>query len=186
MGVLNPVGVIMRRAIFLDRDGVLNKPVLVCNKPYPPSNLSELEIYPGVQKSCAQLHQAGFLLVVVTNQPDVARGKQKVGVVEKINRELMSLLPLDSILVCYHDDADACTCRKPSPGMLIKAQGLWEIDLSRSFIIGDTWRDIAAGAAVGCRTILLVREYAIDPIKPPPNNKFKTLLEATEWILNSI
>src|SRR5258708_3854186 len=112
---------VSRRAVFLDRDGVLNRAIVRDGKPYPPASPEELEIMPDADKACRDLRNAGFLLIMVTNQPDVARGSQKREVVEAINRILADRLCLDSVKVCYHDDADNCKCRKPEPGLLQEA-----------------------------------------------------------------
>jgi D-glycero-D-manno-heptose 1,7-bisphosphate phosphatase len=118
-----------RTAVFLDRDGVLNRAVVLHGVPRPPSSLDELELLPGVREACYRLHEADLLLVVVTNQPDVARGAQTAAVVDALNERLTDELPLDDVLVCLHDDADGCACRKPKPGLLIDAARRWEIDL---------------------------------------------------------
>src|SRR5947199_7566235 len=149
----------MRRAVFLDRDGVLNRAIVVQNKPYPPANLAEFEVLPGAIEACAELRQAGFLLIVVTNQPDVARGTQRREVVEAINQTLLSNAPIDEIKVCYHDDGDQCTCRKPLPGLLMEAAKDWQIDLSSSFMIGDRWKDIESGRRAGCKTFFVDGNY---------------------------
>lgn len=150
----------MRRAVFLDRDGVLNRAVVRSGLPYPPANITELEILPGVEDGLARLRAAGFLLIVVTNQPDVARGTQSRDQVESMHRALSAKLPLDDFRVCYHDDADKCSCRKPQPGLLHQAAHDWQIDLANSFIIGDRWRDIEAGIRAGCRTVFIDYGYA--------------------------
>src|SRR5262249_35905993 len=134
----------MRRAVFLDRDGVLNRAVVRDGKPYPPARLEQLEILPGVVEACITLRTAGFTLVVVTNQPDVARGTQQRAVVQAINEVLRAQVPLDDFRVCYHDEPDGCTCRKPQPGLLLQAARDWQIDLVSSFMVGDSWRDIEA------------------------------------------
>ncbi|MEM4216722.1 MAG: HAD family hydrolase [Candidatus Methanomethylicaceae archaeon] len=172
----------MRAAVFLDRDGVLIRAIVCDGKPCPPSSLTELEILPGVPEACNMLHQAGFLLIVVSNQPDVARGTQQREVVEAINHVLRSQLPLDDILVCYHDDGDHCLCRKPEPGLLLQAAQDWDIDLTASFMVGDRWRDIEAGRRAGCRTIFIDRDYAEK--KPDcPDHRVTSLVEAAAWIL---
>lgn len=140
----------MRRAIFFDRDGVLNRAFVRDGKPYPPDSLDALEILPGVPAALAASRAAGFLNVVVTNQPDVATGKQRREVVEAIHARLEAELPIDAIKVCYHVDADGCACRKPKPGMLLEAARELGIDLAASAVVGDRWRDIAAGQAAGC------------------------------------
>ncbi len=175
----------MRRAVFLDRDGVLVKATIRDGKPYPPSNIDEFEILPGVLESCVALRKAGFLLVVVTNQPMVRRGMQNRELIEEMNQMLRSLIPLEDIRVCYHDDEDHCLCRKPAPGMLLEAAQTWQIDLSTSYMIGDRWRDIEAGRKAGSKTILIDYSYE-EQIQNLPDHRTHSLSEATEWILNSV
>ena len=171
------------RAIFLDRDGVLNDVILRDGRPYSPASVEEVIIPDGVHKVCEKLRSHGFLLVVVTNQPDVARGVQDRQVVDDIHAFLRSRLPLDDIRVCYHDDDDECDCRKPKPGLLLAAARVWDIDLARSFMVGDRWRDIEAGRAAGCRTIFINRNYQE---RRPEGMEFETdsLAKAVEWILS--
>jgi len=148
------------RAVFLDRDGVLNRAPIRDGKPYPPASVDELEILPGVPRALAALAAAGFRLVVVTNQPDVARGATSREAVEAINRRLASALPLDRFIVCYHDGGEGCACRKPRPGMLHAGAADLGIDLAASYMVGDRWRDVEAGEAAGCRTIFIDYGYA--------------------------
>jgi D-glycero-D-manno-heptose 1,7-bisphosphate phosphatase len=177
----------------LDRDGVLNRAFVHADgKSHPPQGLGELEILPGVTRACKVLGQAGFLLIVVTNQPDVARGVQRRVVVEAINDALRRQVPVDDILVCYHDDVDGCDCRKPKPGLLLEAAGIWNVDLSNSFMVGDRWKDIEAGRRAGCRTVLVLGKGAgvgSDKLQRPsecsPDLQVTLLAEAVEWILQS-
>ncbi|MBN1814653.1 MAG: HAD family hydrolase [Anaerolineae bacterium] len=172
----------MRRAVFLDRDGVLVRATVRGGKPYPPASLAELEILPDAVEVCNMLHEAGYLLIAVTNQPDVARGTQRREVVEAMNRILRERLPLDDIQVCYHDDTDHCSCRKPEPGMLLQAAQAWDIDLSASFMIGDRWKDIEAGRRAGCQTIFL--DYGYEERKPScPDHWVSSLTEAAGCVL---
>jgi D-glycero-D-manno-heptose 1,7-bisphosphate phosphatase len=150
----------MRRAVFLDRDGVLNRTEVKGGAPRPPASVAELELLPGVEEALGLLAHEGLLLVVVTNQPDVARGAARKGDVEAIHRHLMGRLPLDAVFACYHDEADGCDCRKPKPGLLRAAAAEHGIDLATSFLVGDRWRDIEAGRAAGCVTLLLSRPYS--------------------------
>jgi D-glycero-D-manno-heptose 1,7-bisphosphate phosphatase len=147
------------RAVFLDRDGVLNRSIVRDGRPYAPLRLDDFELLPGVIDAAHALRSAGFLLIVVTNQPDVGAGRQDRHVVEQMNAKLGGWLPLDDIKVCYHVDADQCACRKPQPGMLLEAAGEWGIDLSASIMIGDRWRDVEAGQAARCKTILVDAGY---------------------------
>lgn len=178
MGV-NPV---MRRAVFLDRDGVINRVHIRDGKPYPPADLKEMEILPGVPEAMDRLRKAGFLLIVVTNQPDVARGRQTVERAEAMNRSLAGPLGLDALYVCYHDDEDGCECRKPLPGMLLKAAKEFDLDLKTSYIVGDRWRDIEAGRRCGCTTLLVDYGYT-EERAVHPDHRVGSLAEAAEWIL---
>jgi D-glycero-D-manno-heptose 1,7-bisphosphate phosphatase len=168
-------------AIFLDRDGVLNAAVVRDGAPYPPADAEEVEVLPGVQEACTRLREAGFELIVVTNQPDVARGTQTLEAVDRINDVLRAALSLDEIVVCPHDDVDSCDCRKPKPGMLLDAAGRREIDLAASFMVGDRWRDVEAGRRAGCRTVFVDRGY--DEPSAEPDVTVSDLAEAAVWIL---
>jgi D-glycero-D-manno-heptose 1,7-bisphosphate phosphatase len=172
----------MRRAVFLDRDGVINRAIIRNGRPHPPSNLGDLDILPGVREALESLHAANFLLIVVTNQPDVSRGISTREGVDLINKFLASELPIDDFRVCYHDDSDSCLCRKPLPGLLIEASKIHRVDLSRSFMVGDRWRDIEAGAAAGCKTFFINYRYAeINPATP--DFIVSSLLEVEKIIL---
>jgi D-sedoheptulose 7-phosphate isomerase len=175
----------LRRAVFLDRDGVINRPMVRNGKPFPPSGVKELELLPEVASSLLDLKAHGFSLFVITNQPDVARGVLSRESVEGIHQILSSTLTLDDIFVCYHDDADHCACRKPKPGLLLEAQRKHNIDLSRSFVVGDRWRDIDAGHNAGCKALLI--DYGYEERKPaqPPEATVRSLREAADWIISS-
>jgi D-glycero-D-manno-heptose 1,7-bisphosphate phosphatase len=172
----------MRRAVFLDRDGVLNRLVRRDGKPFVPSSISEVEILPGVPEALARLRDAGFLLIVTTNQPDVARGHVTRESVEAIHDFLRKRLPLDDICVCFHVDEDRCACRKPQPGMLFTAAVARDIQLPRSFMVGDRWRDIGAGKAAGCTTVLVNRLDDETGPPPAPHIEFPDLNGAADWI----
>lgn len=183
MGIDKPNKV--RRAVFLDRDGVLNEPVVQEGKPYPPADAASLRIFAGTAEALARLKERGYLLVVVTNQPDVVRGVQKRETVEAINQRLREELPLDDVVTCYHDDGDDCDCRKPRPGLIKRAAQQHGIDLSLSYMIGDRWRDIDAGANAGCKTILIDRGYAERAPESAPHARFASLPDAVDWILKT-
>jgi D-glycero-D-manno-heptose 1,7-bisphosphate phosphatase len=141
-----------------------------------------LEVLPGVLGALTDLKRAGFDLVVVTNQPDVARGAQTREAVEKMHSRLRAELPLDDVYCCYHDDADRCACRKPAPGFLLEAARVRDLDLGSSFMIGDRWRDIEAGVAAGCHTIFVDHGYS--ERRPQSwDAKVRSLAEAAAWIL---
>ena len=171
-------------AVFLDRDGVINRVFIRDNKPFAPFSLGEFEIYPEVPEACCRLKQAGFLLVVATNQPDVGRGDLKQEVVEAIHAEMCRQLPLDRVEVCYHpgySDTE-CDCRKPKPGLLLRAARELGIDLAQSWMVGDRWRDIDCGHAAGCRTVFIDRHYA-EKLNEQPNFSAGNLAEAADIIL---
>jgi len=149
----------IKRAIFLDRDGVINRVIIRGNKISSPWKLEEFEFLPGVKDVLKKLREAGFLNIVVTNQPDVKRGNLKVEELEKMNQILKENLPIEEIKICPHDDSDNCSCRKPKPGLLIEAAKKYGIDLKNSFLIGDGWKDVEAGKAAGCKVILLKTDY---------------------------
>lgn len=148
-----------KRAIFLDRDGVINESIVKNGKPYAPLHLAELKIIDGVPVSLRRLKEMGFLLIVVTNQPDVSRGSASKNKIEAIHNFLKKELILDDIYVCFHDEKDQCDCRKPKPGLLLQAAEKYKIDLNQSVMVGDRWRDIAAGRAAGCKTFFVDYGY---------------------------
>lgn len=172
----------MTRAVFLDRDGVLNEAILREGKPYSPNSIEEMVIVPGAGDALNALRRHGFRLVVVTNQPDVARGKISRQTVDAMNAHLRGRLPLDTIEVCDHDNSDNCACRKPAPGMLIRASERDGIVLSGSFMVGDRWSDIESGARAGCRTVLIGEGYG-ECFKSKPDVAVRNLNEAVDWIL---
>lgn len=172
-----------RAAVFLDRDGVINRARVVDGRPFPPRSLADLEILPGVADACAELRDAGFLLIVVTNQPDVARGSLAPALLDAMHTELRRHVNLDDIRSCRHDDAHDCACRKPKPGMLVAAAHDYEIDLTQSFMVGDRWRDIEAGRRAGCKTVLVDHGWAERPADRP-DAVVRHLRSAAWWILS--
>jgi len=174
-----------RRAVFLDRDGVINRAFVRDGKPFPPPTPQELQILPGVPEALRELKANGFKLLLVTNQPDVGRGKLSVQTLDAMHEDLRAHLPLDDILVCCHTDQDKCDCRKPMPGMIIEAARKHNIDLAASFMVGDRWRDIDAGYNAGCKTILIDYGYAERPPDHEPDLRVGSLREAADWILRA-
>jgi len=174
---------VSERAVFLDRDGVVNCAIVRDGRPYPPANVDELEILPGVGGALRDLKARGYLLIVVTNQPDVARGTLRVEDVEAIHARLAAQLPIDAFVSCFHDNGDGCTCRKPKPGMLIDAAARFGIDVARSYMVGDRWRDVDAGNAAGVRALLV--DYGYDEQPPAgPFRRVRSLREAADAIMN--
>jgi D-glycero-D-manno-heptose 1,7-bisphosphate phosphatase len=173
-----------QRAVFLDRDGVINRSLAHDGKPFPPTSLQEFEIFPEVFEACATLKAAGFFLVVATNQPDVGRGTLAQGTVEAIHTFMRRQLSIDRVEVCYHSGRGQpeCDCRKPRPGMLLRAARELGIDLAQSWMVGDRWRDIDCGHAAGCRTIFIDRGYT-EQLRQTPDFRVGNLLEAAGIIL---
>ena len=172
-----------KRAVFLDRDGVINQAIVRDGKPYPPSGVAELKIVGGAAEALHDLKQAGFLLIVVTNQPDIARGTQSRAAVDAIHQALSKALPLDDFFVCPHDDADHCDCRKPLPGLLLHAAEKYDIDMPHSFMVGDRWRDVDAGASAGCATAWIDYGYREKLSAAKPSAKVDSIRAAVDWIL---
>lgn len=170
------------KAVFLDRDGVINQLIIRNGKAQAPYTLEEFALFPGVEQACLDLKAAKFLLVVVTNQPDVSRGWTTVESVDLINGKIRELLPIDAIEICFHTDVDQCHCRKPLPGMLVEASKRLNIDLTRSFMVGDRYGDIAAGIKAGCTTIL-VGPGDQQGNHPDPHFRAPSLWESSRWIL---
>lgn len=175
-----------RRAVFFDRDGVLNRAVVVEGKPYPPSSVSAVEVAGDVAALVGRLQRLGCLAIGVTNQPDVARGTQTRREADALNMHVARLSGLDALASCYHDSREDCACRKPRPGMLVDAATRWRIDLSRSFLIGDRWRDIEAGRRAGVRTVFIDYSYREQRPDPPADATVPTLEDAVTWIVDHI
>jgi D-glycero-D-manno-heptose 1,7-bisphosphate phosphatase len=173
-----------RHAVFLDRDGTLVESDVRDGLPFGLADHLHFTILPGVMDACTMLKDAGFVLVMVTNQPDVARGLVDRRTAEAANQYLVELLHLDAAKACYHDDVDACGCRKPLPGMLVEAATELDITLDvGSYMVGDRWRDIDAGAAAGVTTVFIDHGYA-EPIRQPSDHSTTSLIDAVRWILD--
>ena len=174
-----------RGAVFLDRDGVLIATTEDGGVPRPAARLEDVAVLPGAAEACAELRRAGLLLICVSNQPDIARGRADRATVAAINDLLLQRLGLDDVLVCPHDDADGCACRKPLPGMLHDAAQRWSIDLDRSVMVGDRWRDVDAGRRAGCRTVFIDHHY-LERRPASPDHVAPSLAGAVEWILAAV
>jgi D-glycero-D-manno-heptose 1,7-bisphosphate phosphatase len=177
----NP-GNVTYRAVFLDRDGVINRPIIRDGKPHAPASLAQFELLPGIAESLTSLKARGYLTLIVTNQPDVSRGTLQRESIDIIHEQLKKDLPLDGIFVCFHDDADRCDCRKPQPGLLFRAALELDIDLKCSFMVGDRWRDMEAGKRAGCRTFFIDWRYRDEP-PSACDHRVNSLAEASAIIL---
>ena len=172
----------MKRAVFLDRDGVINKSLVLNGIPIPPRSLDQLEILPGVIEGLEILRKSEFELVVVTNQPDVPRGQMLKSIVEAIHMNLEAELRIHHFYTCFHDDKDDCQCRKPKPGLLKQAAGELNLNLQGSFMVGDRWRDVLAGQSAGCRCFFI--DNLLDERQPvPPFIRVSSLFEAAQLII---
>jgi len=163
----------MTKAVFLDRDGVINEVLVKNDRAYSPRRFEEFKFIENVYELIRKIKEAGFLSIVVTNQPDIARGKMEISELERMNKAVRDKLPIDDNLVCMHDDIDNCSCRKPKPGMIFKAAKKYEIEIETSFLIGDGWRDMMAASNAGCKGILLKASYntGVDCFKRVENLK---------------
>ena len=171
-------------AVFLDRDGVLNEAVLVDGRPHPPRDVTQLKIIDGVRQALEQLQACGFELIVVTNQPDIARKKATREDVDKINSALQAALPIDAVYVCPHDD-DECDCRKPKTGMVDQAVAERNIALAGSVVVGDRWRDIELGQSAGLSTVFI--DYGYSEKRPADFGiRVGHIAEAVEWMCKSL
>ena len=177
---------VAQRAVFLDRDGVINRVAVRDGVPHPPSHVEEFELYEDVPDGCARLKAAKFLLVVVTNQPDVGRGTQSREAVEAMTLKMQSALPiLDRTEICYHAGeryGEPCTCRKPRPGLILRAAVELNIDPKRSYLIGDRWRDVDCARAAGCRAIFIQRGYR-EALRESPDFTVVNFTEAVNVVL---
>jgi D-glycero-D-manno-heptose 1,7-bisphosphate phosphatase len=172
----------VKRAVFLDRDGVINRPITRSGKPYPPLDIRDFELLPGVIEACQRLKEAGFYIIVVSNQPDVGRGVAIREKIEAIHKKMCAELPIDRVEVCY-DGKDDSEFRKPNPGMLLRAAAALDVDLRASFMVGDRWRDVDCGHAAGCTTIFIDRGYT-EPLRKAPHFRTHDLLGAARIIVD--
>ncbi len=175
----------MKGAVFFDRDGVLNEVRLIDGSGIAPWHMDQFKILPDARKAVQTIVDAGYLAIVVTNQPEITTGELLPEELERIHAALKQQVPVHAIYCCPHHKSDGCLCHKPKPGLLEQAQREWKIDFSKSFLIGDRWRDIGAGNAVGCSSILLERAYSGDCTGAyAPAHRVGTLMEAVAWVLH--
>ena len=178
-----------RPAVFLDRDGTLNRQVIRDGRPYPPAKLEEFVLFPDVVEACARLAGAGYALVVATNQPDVGRGTQEQSVVEAMHARLRAWVPqIERVEVCYAPGLDRSAPldrrRKPEPGMVLDAAAALGLDLGNSWMVGDRWRDIDCGAAAGRRTVFIDLDHA-EELRAKPDFVVRDLAAAADVILGA-
>lgn len=171
-----------RKAVFLDRDGVLVIPEFANGRSYAPRSLDRFKFYPEARDCLDQLKAWGYFLVVVTNQPDVGTGHLSLATLNEMHKRMTAELQIDHINVCTHTSQDACDCRKPRPGMLVQAAEQYGINCQDSFMVGDRRSDILAGAAVGCKTIFIDHGYTVEAVPDDADKIVITLSEVVSWI----
>jgi len=172
----------MKRALFLDRDGVLNIPILRGGRTYAPVQFSDFQLYEDVIPTLHEVKNRGYLLVLITNQPDLSKGLLAPEELHRMHQFLQEKIPFDSLEVCPHQDSDDCECRKPKPGMILRAAKQLSIDLSQSIVIGDRWRDILAGKTAGCKTALKIVEDFTDDRQETPDWTIFQLQEILKYL----
>lgn len=171
-----------RQAVFLDRDGTINRNEVRDGKPYAPTRLEDFHYLPGAAEAVMRFRAAGYLVIVVTNQPDLATGKQSSEVLGTMHERLKNELGIDDVFVCPHTDADGCHCRKPKAGLILAAAEKWGIDPCRSVMVGDRWRDIEAGRAAGCVTVHIDYGYTGEPAAEGGDLTVSSLADAADFI----
>lgn len=171
-----------RKAVFLDRDGVIIRSILRNGKPHAPTTLADFALLPDVETAVRDLADAGFLIFVVTNQPDIGNGLVAPEIVEQMHKELMQTLPIKKIYMCPHSQKEGCTCRKPKPGMLLTAKEEFGIDMAASFMVGDRYSDVLAGIAAGCAPVFIDNDYVETP-DFDVKMRAESLFEASRCIL---
>jgi D-glycero-D-manno-heptose 1,7-bisphosphate phosphatase len=172
-----------RRAVFLDRDGVLTVPEFRDGRSFAPTRLADFRIYEDAAAAVDALKKAGYVVIVVTNQPDVGAGLVAQGVVDDMHRALRAAVAVDDVEVCFETRAQATERRKPGPGMLLDAARKWDVDLAASYMVGDRDSDVEAGLKAGCAALFLDRGYAAESRPTGQVATVASLAEAAAWIL---
>ena len=175
----------LRPAVFLDRDGVIVVPEFRDGRSFAPKRLEDFRFYPEAAASLKKLKQAGFVLAVVTNQPDVGNGLVDCAEVDAMHEIITRELPVDAIKACFHRQTDDCNCRKPKPGMILEAAGEVGAELTKSFMVGDRKSDVEAGRAAGCATVFIDLGYALPP-PDSPDYLVRSITEAADLIIETV
>lgn len=180
--ITHHTSLITHRAVFFDRDGVINEVILRDGQPVSPRRLEDFVFKDGIRDVVHQLKSAGYKVIVISNQPDLARGHITQEILDRMSQKMREEISIDDIFICPHDDHHQCSCRKPNPGMILQAAEKWGLDLKTSYFVGDTWKDMEAGKTAGCQTILV---DAIYNREVHSDFRVKSLAEATSIILNT-
>ncbi len=162
--MLNVMNNKQKRAVFFDRDGVVLKAIVMDGKPRPPHSIAEYKalsgITPGAKEAVEKVKAAGFLAILISNQPDMAYGVISKEEWQWVQDQIKDI-PFDDVFICFHRRDDNCDCMKPKPGKLFEAAKKWDIDLTQSFLVGDTKDDVTAAQAAHCKSILLETAYNV-------------------------
>ena len=153
-----------KKGVFLDRDGVVNRAILVNGLPKSPRSVDEIEILEGVVEAVKVIKTLKLIPIVITNQPDVARNITSQNQINQINSQIGSVTGIEHFYTCFHDDSNKCNCRKPAPGLIYQAANDLSLDAQKSYLVGDRWRDISAGQDAGCKTFFI--DYGYPEKKP--------------------
>lgn len=175
----------MNKAVFLDRDGVIVIPHFRDGRSFAVRSMDDFHLYPDAQESLCLLKKEGFLLIVVTNQPDMGKGLISSEMMSSMNDFLFHHLPLESIKICPHSQEENCFCRKPKNGLLREAAQAFNIDCTASYMIGDRQSDVEAGKSIGCKTVFIDLGYSSEEKPKDPDFCCKTLSEAVAWIVHN-
>jgi D-glycero-D-manno-heptose 1,7-bisphosphate phosphatase len=174
-----------RKAVFLDRDGVIAVPQFRNGRSFAARTVEEFRLYPEASTSLHKLKWAGFVLAVVTNQPDVGHGLIRRSDVDAMHAIIARELPVDLIKVCFHQQNDLCECRKPKPGMLLEAAAELGLDLAQSFMVGDRASDVEAGRTAGCTTVFIDLGHAAEAAPDAPDYVVGSIAQAADIILKT-
>jgi D-glycero-D-manno-heptose 1,7-bisphosphate phosphatase len=167
--------------VFLDRDGVLAEAIVrEDGEAYAPTRVKDFVLVADAGAQVQRLRDAGFLCIVFTNQPERAKDLLSQADLDEMHRQMRVAIPLDDVYVCPHDKSEGCRCHKPATGMIDHAVARWGIDVAASYVIGDRWRDVDAGRAAGCYSILIERSYSVDA---QADARVTTLAEAVDTVL---
>lgn len=171
------------KALFLDRDGTLNLPIMRDGVPYSPRTLKEVDFFPDIEIALKLFRDLDFVPIIITNQPDVARKLVTKEKALEINRYIQERLGIEHAFACFHDDLDLCLCRKPKPGLIHEAMNLLKIEIKRSYMIGDRWKDVEAAQSVGCPAYFIDSGYT-EQMPIEPYIRVSSVLEAAISVRN--
>ena len=175
---------VINKAVFFDRDGVLNRAIIKDKKPYAPRNFSKFVLYKSTPEFIKILCNKGYKIFLVTNQPDIGNGFTDLSELNKMHDYLCSLIKFDEIFVCLHSQSQKCICRKPSPFFVLEAKKKYNLNLKNSYFIGDRYSDYQTANKAGCNFLFIDRFYRETPIFSYKKS-YKHVNECIKHILGS-